>query len=90
MHWQRNSVLRCYPQGTTDSYGNAFFNVGYEFQFNENVDDVAFTLALNDYLQANYTLDETAVYATVNGDDFCYLLACEAPTVFRRWRRLRA
>ena len=75
----------CYPQGTNDSYGNAFFNVGYDFQFNENVDDVGFTLALNDYLQANHALDETAVYGTgmSNGGDFCYLLACQASTVFQ-------
>jgi polyhydroxybutyrate depolymerase len=75
----------CYPQGTNDSYGNAFFNVGYDFQFNENVDDVGFILALNDYLQANYALDETAVYGTgmSNGGDFCYLLACQASDVFQ-------
>ena len=75
----------CYPQGSLDSYGNAFFNVGYEFQFNENVDDLAFTLALKNHLQATHSLNESEVYATgmSNGGDFCYLLACQASDVFQ-------
>ena len=75
----------CYPQGSLDSFGNAFFNVGYDFQVNEDVDDLAFTLALNAQLQANHSLDEGAVYATgmSNGGDFCYLLACQASDVFQ-------
>ena len=93
MHWQRNSVFAVrYPQGINDSYGNAFFNVGYDFQFNENVDDVAFTLALNDYLQVNYALDETAVYATgmSNGGDFVICWRARPRPCFRRWRQLQA
>lgn len=75
----------CYPQGTLDSYGNAFFNVGYDFQFNEDVDDVAFTLALHDELQMNHSLNPNAVYGTgmSNGGDFCYMLACQASDVFQ-------
>lgn len=75
----------CYPQGSTDGSGNTFFNVGYDFQQNEDVDDLGFVLALNDHLQDNQSLDPAAVYATgmSNGGDFCYLLACQASEVFQ-------
>ena len=75
----------CYPQGSTDGSGSTFFNVGYDFQQNEDVDDLGFVLALNDHLQDNQSLDPAAVYATgmSNGGDFCYLLACQASEVFQ-------
>ena len=75
----------CYPQGIEDSYGNPFFNVGYDFQFNETVDDVAYVTHLAEYLQANNSLDSELVFCTgmSNGGDFCYLLACEASETFR-------
>ncbi len=75
----------CYPQGIDDSYGNAFWNVGYDFQNNETVDDVAFLVHLSEYLQANHSLDSEKVFCTgmSNGGDFCYLLACEASSHFR-------
>ena len=75
----------CYPQGIDDSYGNAFWNVGYDFQNNETVDDVAFLINLTDHLQGNYSLDSELVFCTgmSNGGDFCYLLACEASEHFR-------
>jgi polyhydroxybutyrate depolymerase len=75
----------CYPQGIDDSYGNAFWNVGYDFQNNETVDDVAFLIHLTEYLEANHSLDTEKVFCTgmSNGGDFCYLLACEAADHFR-------
>ena len=74
----------CYPQGIEDSYGNTFFNVDYDFQNNETVDDVAFLLDLNTHLQSNNSLNPERVYCTglSNGGDFCYLLACEAGDTF--------
>lgn len=74
----------CYPQGIEDSSGNTFFNVDYDFQNNETVDDVAFLLDLNTHLQSNNSLNPERVYCTglSNGGDFCYLLACEAGDTF--------
>jgi polyhydroxybutyrate depolymerase len=75
----------CYPQGTEDSFGSTFFNVGYDFQNNETVDDVAYLVNLNTYLQTNYSLDPSEVFCTgmSNGGDLCYMLACQASETFR-------
>ena len=75
----------CYPQGTLDASGEAFFNVGYAFHQNESVDDVAFVSGLRSELVYTYGLDAERVFGTgfSNGADFCYLLACEASTEFR-------
>ena len=75
----------CYPQGIDDSFGNAFWNVGYDFQNNETVDDVAYLNTLTDYFEENHGILADEVYCTgmSNGGDFCYLLACEASENFR-------
>jgi polyhydroxybutyrate depolymerase len=75
----------CYPQGIEDSYGNNFFNVGYDFQNNETVDDVAYLQNLTAHFQANYSLSNEDIFCTgmSNGGDFCYLLACEASETFK-------
>jgi polyhydroxybutyrate depolymerase len=75
----------CYPQGIEDSFGNTFFNVGYDFQNGETVDDIAFTQNLSDHLHANYSLNDNDVFATglSNGGDFCYMLACQASQQFK-------
>jgi len=75
----------CYPQGSQDSFGNSFFNVGYDFQNGESVDDVAFIQNLKMHLQSNYSLSDDDVFCTglSNGGDFCYMLACQASTDFK-------
>ena len=75
----------CYPQGTQDGGGNTFFNVGYDFQNNETVDDVAFIQNLNTYFQNTYSLAADKVFCTgmSNGGDLCYMLACQASETFR-------
>ena len=75
----------CYPQGIEDAFGNTFFNVGYDFQSNETVNDVQYLIELNDFLQNTYSLNSQKVFCTgmSNGGDLCYLLACEASEVFR-------
>ncbi|MFT4761520.1 MAG: polyhydroxybutyrate depolymerase [Saprospiraceae bacterium] len=75
----------CYPQGIEDSFGNTFFNVGYDFQNGETVDDVAFIQNLNDHLHAEYSLNSQNIFGTglSNGGDFCYLLACQASEQFK-------
>ena len=74
----------CYPQGIEDSGGNTFFNVGYDFQNNETVDDVAFLEDLINLFSADNSIDSDKVFCTgmSNGGDFCYLLACEASESF--------
>tara|TARA_Y100001970_G_scaffold153717_1_gene188201 strand:+ start:4922 stop:5968 length:1047 start_codon:yes stop_codon:yes gene_type:complete len=80
-----NGFVACYPQGTTDDFGNSFFNVGYSFHWNETVDDMGFVLSLAEYLQSEYSLSQVNIFSTgmSNGGDFSYLLACEASTYFR-------
>ena len=75
----------CYPQGIEDGGGNTFFNVGYDFQNNETVDDVAYLQNLNSYFQNAYSLDANKVFCTgmSNGGDLCYMLACQASETFR-------
>ncbi|MGK0280127.1 MAG: polyhydroxybutyrate depolymerase [Litorivivens sp.] len=75
----------CYPQGIDDSFGNTFFNVGYDFQNGETVDDVAFIQNLSSFLHSNYSLSESDIFCTglSNGGDFCYMLACQASTQFK-------
>jgi len=75
----------CYPQGTLDGSNTTFFNVGYDFQNNQTVDDVAFVKALIDSLQATYSLSEQDVFSTgmSNGGDFSYMLACQASETFK-------
>ncbi len=80
-----NGFVVCYPQGTIDNYNNAFFNVGYEFHWNEAVDDVGFIISLAQYLQEEYNLSEINTFSTgmSNGGDFSYLLGCQASEYFR-------
>ena len=75
----------CYPLGTEDSFGNTFFNVGYDFQNGETVDDVAFIQNLSTFLHSNYSLSDNDVFCTglSNGGDFCYMLACQASSQFK-------
>ena len=74
----------CYPQGIDDSNGSPFFNVGYDFQDNETVDDVAFLEDLIGLFSQDNSIDLEKVFCTgmSNGGDFCYLLACEASESF--------
>ena len=75
----------CYPQGTLDGSNTTFFNVGYDFQNNQTVDDVAFVEELIDSLQAMHSLSEQDVFCTgmSNGGDFSYMLACKASETFK-------
>ena len=80
-----NGFAVCYPQGTQDDWGNNFFNVGYDFQNNIEVDDVGFIVALAEYLQETHQLSSVNTFSTgmSNGGDFSYLLACQASGTFR-------
>jgi len=75
----------CYPQGTEDSFGNTFFNVGYAFQDGETVDDIAYVQSLSEHFHMNYSLSTHNIFATglSNGGDMCYMLACQAAEMFK-------
>ncbi len=82
---EENGFAVCYPQGTIDDSGNRFFNVGYSFHVDQEVDDVGFTISLAHFLQSEFTLSRINSLSTgmSNGGDLGYLLACEAPDVFK-------
>ena len=67
-----------YPQGTTDRWGYAFWEVGYAFH-DGSTDDVGFIQALATHIGTD--LQTGPVFATgmSNGGDMSYLLACQAP-----------
>ncbi len=80
-----HGFLVAYPQGTQDSDGNNFFNVGYDFHASSNVDDVGFVRAIVEEIDSQYELDREAIFATgmSNGGDMSFLLACKASDLFR-------
>ena len=80
-----NGFAVCYPQGTSDSWGDNFWNVGYDFHTGVTVDDVGFIVSLASYLQSTYQLSVVNTFFTgmSNGGELCYLLACEVPNFFR-------
>jgi len=74
----------CYPQGTVDAEGNTFFNVGYQVNSNETVDDVLYIKELASFLQIDHNLSITNTFCTgmSNGGDMSYKLACKASETF--------
>ena len=77
----REGFVVVYPQGTTDAWGQSFWEVGYAFTSGE-VDDVGFVRAMVDGVSADLGL--VGAYATgiSNGGDMSYRLACEADDLF--------
>ncbi len=92
MNWSRmnavadkNKFAVCYPQGLKDPEGRTFWEVGYSFTKNQNVDDVKFITNLASYLQNTYRLSSENTFATgmSNGAEMCIVLGCKAPEVFK-------
>lgn len=75
----------CYPEGSSDNWGNNFWNVGYDFTFGSNIDDVSYLSELANYLQIekNLSVDNTFLTGMSNGGELCYLIACESPGLFK-------
>lgn len=82
---EENGFAVCYPQGTSDQNNNNFWNVGYAFHANQNVDDVDFLVSLANYLQSEYDLSNENTFSTgmSNGGDMSYMLACQAHEHFK-------
>ncbi len=76
---EKYGFIVIYPQGTRDSRGKTFFNVGYEFHKDEKVDDVLFIRTMTDRITKDLELDRRAVFATgmSNGGDMSFLLATQ-------------
>lgn len=81
----KNGFIACYPQGLIDKENNAFWQVGYSFHKDLNVDDVKFIQKLIEKLQSEFQLSKKNVFMTgfSNGGDFCNLLSCETDGLFR-------
>lgn len=80
---EEHGFVVVYPQGTTDDWGNNFFNVGYDFHDSIPVDDIGYIHALIDYLQESLQLSATNVFSMgmSNGGDMSYMLACQSDVV---------
>lgn len=76
---EQHGFVAVYPQGTRDSKGKSFFNVGYEFHRDQAVDDVRFARCLAERLTHDLGLDSRAVFATgfSNGGDMSFLLGTQ-------------
>jgi len=68
------NFIICLPNGTYDGSNNRFWNAG----FGGTVDDMGFLMALLDYLETTYNIDESRVYSTgmSNGGFMSFTLAC--------------
>lgn len=77
----------CYPEGTADSWGNNFWNVGYDFTSESTVNDIDFITELASFLQneKNLSIDNTFLTGMSNGAELCYLIACESPGLFKAY-----
>jgi len=82
---EEHNFIACYPQGTTDDNGNAFWNVGYSFHAFIGVDDVQFIRVLSSYIVQEYNLTDYNIFSTgmSNGGDMSYLLACQASDIIQ-------
>ena len=81
----QNGFAVCYPRGTTDDWNNRFWNVGYDFHEDEDVDDVDFLSSLANYLQIEYGYNPNQTFVTgmSNGGDMSYILGCQASDIFK-------
>ena len=82
---ERHGFAVCYPQGAKDGRGKPCWNVGYPFQADMAIDDIAFLSKLARKLQKQHNLSRKNTFCTgmSNGGEMCYLLAYSKQTTFR-------
>ena len=82
---ERHGFGVCYPQGAKDGRGKTCWNVGYPFQADMTIDDIAFLSKLARQLQRQHNLSRKNTFCTgmSNGGEMCYLLAYSKQTTFR-------
>ena len=80
-----HNFIACYPQGTKDDKGYAFWNVGYAFHPDQTVDDVQFVVKLVSKLKNNYNISDHNIFVTgmSNGGEMSYMLGCHTQGVFK-------
>ena len=73
-----------FPDGTRDQWNSRYWQVGYSFHEQFDVDDEDFLVALVQYLQDTHGLDPERTFVTglSNGGDMSYQLACRRSEVF--------
>jgi polyhydroxybutyrate depolymerase len=81
---ERHGYIVAYPQGTLDEEQNTFFNVGYEFHAESNIDDIGFIRKIVSHLVSLHPINPSQIFATgmSNGGDMSYLLGCQAADLF--------
>ena len=82
---ERHGFAVCYPQGAKDGRGKSCWNVGYPFQADMTIDDIAFLSKLARQLQKRHNLSRKNTFCTgmSNGGEMCYLLAYSKQATFR-------
>jgi len=77
-----NGFAVCYPQGTPDYGGTTHWNARLSIS---QTDDIGFLSELAEFLQKEHNLDpeKTFVCGMSNGGYMSYILACEAPEIFK-------
>lgn len=80
-----NKFAVCYPQGLKDKGENTFWEVGYSFTQDLEVNEVEFLTKLAEYLQKRYKLNKSKTFVTghSNGAELSIVLACKTPDVFK-------
>ncbi|MSU32022.1 MAG: hypothetical protein EXS25_05060 [Pedosphaera sp.] len=76
---EKYGFVAVYPEGTHDSKGKQFFNVGYQFHQDQKVDDIQFVKSLSARLVNDLGLDARSVFATgfSNGGDMSFFLGAQ-------------
>ena len=81
---REHGFIVCYPQGLKDGKDKNSWNVGYPFQADMKVNDVAFLRKLVRHIQDRYGLSKDNAFLTgmSNGGEMCYLMAQKDPKLF--------
>ena len=81
----REGFAVCYPQGERDGRGKTCWNVGYPFQADMVIDDIAFLDDLKQEMHRRFGLSRDNQFLTgiSNGGEMCYLVAYKRPDLYR-------
>lgn len=73
-----------FPDGTRDQWNRRYWQVGYSFHEQFDIDDDGFLVSLVQHLQETHQLDPERTFVTgfSNGGDMSYQLACRKSEVF--------
>mgnify|MGYP001823610027 CR=1 FL=1 len=82
---RKHQFALVYPQGSKDHKGNTFWNVGYDFHKDTDVNDIDFLIALIKTVQKDHRLSTENTFLTgmSNGGEMTYLMGCMYPDLFK-------